>query len=282
MLAVVSASDYLKVPMSNIIEKLFSLQGKVVLVSGAGGAIGRVLSQALANAGATVALHDIDIARTQPIQDAIEAAGGKAISISADLSDVAACRQLVDTVYDTLGHIDVLLTSAGVNRRKPIKDVSAADFDAIIDINLRSVYFLAQAVQPYMAKQGGGKIVNISSLSAKHAFNTISVYAASKAAVSQLTKAMAREWVGDNIQVNAIEPGFIKTEFTRPLWDDEYRSKWFQNFIPQGRLGNPEDLIGAVLFLSSSASAYLTGQAITIDGGVLSGSSWVNPDSLHP
>ncbi|OVZ88919.1 hypothetical protein CBW57_04390 [Yersinia intermedia] len=129
---------------------------------------------------------------------------------------------------------NILLTSAGVNRRKPIKDVSAEDSDAIIDINLRSVYFLAQAVQPYMAKQGGGKIVNISSLSAKHAFNTISVYAASKTAVSQLTKAMAHEWVGDNIQVNAIEPGFIKTEFTRPLWDDEYRSKWFQNFIPQG------------------------------------------------
>ncbi|WP_032820862.1 SDR family NAD(P)-dependent oxidoreductase [Yersinia kristensenii] len=267
--------------MSNIIEKLFSLQGKVVLVSGAGGAIGSVLSKALANAGATVALHDIDIARIQPIQDAIEAEGGKALSITADLSDVAACRQLVDTVYDQLGRIDILLTSAGVNRRKPIKDVSAEDFDAIIDINLRSVYFLAQAVQPYMAKQGGGKIVNISSLSAKHAFNTISVYAASKAAVSQLTKAMAREWVGDNIQVNAIEPGFIKTEFTRPLWDDEYRSKWFQNFIPQGRLGNPDDLIGAVLFLSSAASAYLTGQAITIDGGVLSGSSWVNPDPLR-
>ncbi len=281
MLAVMSAGDYLKVSMSNIIEKLFSLQGKVVLVSGAGGAIGSVLSKALANAGATVALHDIDLARIKPIQDAIEAEGGKALSITADLSDVAACRQLVDTVYDQLGRIDILLTSAGVNRRKPIKDVSAEDFDAIIDINLRSVYFLAQAVQPYMTKQGGGKIVNISSLSAKHAFNTISVYAASKAAVSQLTKAMAREWVGDNIQVNAIEPGFIKTEFTRPLWDDEYRSKWFQNFIPQGRLGNPDDLIGAVLFLSSAASAYLTGQAITIDGGVLSGSSWVNPDPLR-
>ncbi|CNH11272.1 gluconate 5-dehydrogenase [Yersinia thracica] len=281
MLAVMSAGDYLKVSMSNIIKKLFSLQGKVVLVSGAGGAIGSVLSKALANAGATVALHDIDLARIKPIQDAIEAEGGKALSITADLSDVATCRQLVDTVYDQLGRIDILLTSAGVNRRKPIKDVSAEDFDAIIDINLRSVYFLAQAVQPYMTKQGGGKIVNISSLSAKHAFNTISVYAASKAAVSQLTKAMAREWVGDNIQVNAIEPGFIKTEFTRPLWDDEYRSKWFQNFIPQGRLGNPDDLIGAVLFLSSAASAYLTGQAITIDGGVLSGSSWVNPDPLR-
>ena len=272
------ANDYLKVSMSHILEKLFSLQGKVVLVSGAGGAIGSVLSKALAEAGATVALHDIDVARIKPIQEAIEADGGKALSIAVDLSDVSACRQLVDTVHEKLGRIDVLLTSAGVNRRKPITDVSADDFDAIIDINLRSVYFLGQAVQPFMAKQGGGKIVNISSLSAKHSFNTISVYAASKAAVSQLTKSMAREWVGDNIQVNAIEPGFIKTEFTRPLWDDEYRSKWFQNFIPQGRLGNPDDLIGAVLFLSSAASTYLTGQAITIDGGVLSGSTWVNPE----
>lgn len=166
--------------------------------------------------------------------------------------------------------------SAGTNRRKPAVEVTPEDFDAIVDVNLRSVYFLSQAAHRHFAAQGGGKIRNISSLSAKFAFNTISVYAATKAGVSQLTKALAREWVGDNIQVNSIEPGFIKTEFTRPLWDDAYRSEWFKNFIPAGRLGTPEDLIGTVFLLSSAASAYITGQAIVVDGGILSGASWVN------
>lgn len=264
--------------MARSIDKLFSLEGKVALVSGGGGAIGRVLARALAEAGASVAIHDIDEGRLQAAKAGVEEIGGKALAIRADLTDAANCRSVVDEVQGTLGRLDVLVASAGTNRRKPIDEVTPEDFDAIIDVNLRAVYFLGQAAHRHMAAQGGGKIVNISSLSAKHAFNTISVYAASKAGVSQLTKAMAREWAGDNIQVNAVEPGFVQTEFTRPLWDDEYRSAWFRNFIPAGRLALPEELVGVVLLLSTQASSYITGQAIVVDGGVLSGASWVKPE----
>jgi len=264
--------------MARTIDKLFSLEGKTALISGGGGAIGRVLARGLAESGATVAIHDIDEDRLADAKKGVEDVGGKVLTFKADITDAAACRSVVDEAQAALGRLDILVTSAGTNRRKPIDEVSAEDFDAIIDVNLRSVYFLGQAAHRHMAAQGGGKIVNISSLSAKHAFNTISVYSASKAGVSQLTKAMAREWVKDNIQVNAVEPGFVKTEFTRPLWDDEYRSKWFSNFIPSGRLANPEELIGVVLLLSSEASSYITGQAIVVDGGVLSGATWVKPE----
>ncbi|MCX5570189.1 SDR family NAD(P)-dependent oxidoreductase [Kaistia nematophila] len=264
--------------MARITDKLFSLEGKTALVTGAGGAIGRVLAKALAESGAKVAIHDFNDERLAVAKAYIEESGVEVLTLKADLTDAKACRSLVDEAHEKLGRLDILLNSAGVNRRKPILEVTPEDFDAIIDVNLRSIYFLSQAAQPHMAAQGGGKIVNISSLSAKHAFNTISVYAASKAGVSQLTKAMAREWVGDNIQVNAIEPGFVKTEFTRPLWDDEYRSEWFRRFIPTGRLANPEELIGATLLLASPASSYITGQAIVVDGGVLTGATWVKPE----
>lgn len=263
--------------MANIINQLFSLEGKRALVTGGGGAIGRVLARGLASAGARVAIHDIDPERLDEAKTLIESEGAKAETLKADIRDPAAAKALVDEAAARLGGLDILVNSIGTNRRKRIEAVTPEDFDAILSINLRAVYFLGQAALPHFRKGGGGKILNISSLSAKHAFNTISVYAASKAAVSQLTKAQAREWVGDNIQVNALEPGFVKTEFTRPLWDDDYRAEWFRRFIPVGRLATPEDLVGPALLLVSPASSYLTGQTLTVDGGVLSGATWENP-----
>jgi 2-deoxy-D-gluconate 3-dehydrogenase len=265
--------------MAGIIDQLFSLKGKTALVTGGGGAIGRVLARGLASAGARVVIHDLDPARLEQAKALIEAEGGAVETLVADVSDPTAAAALVDDAASKLGGLDILVNSIGTNRRKRIESVTPEDFDAIIDINLRAVYFLGQAALPHFKKRGGGKILNISSLSAKHAFNTISVYAASKAAVSQLTKAQAREWVGHNIQVNALEPGFVRTEFTRPLWDDAYRAKWFEGFIPAGRLAAPEELIGPALLLVSPASSYITGQAIVVDGGVLSGATWENPEA---
>jgi 2-deoxy-D-gluconate 3-dehydrogenase len=264
--------------MSDYLDSLFSLSGKTALVAGGAGAIGRVLARALAASGARVAVHDYDQGRLDDVKRLFEGDKLDLLTFKADLTDAGACRALVDQTSQSLGGLDILVNSQGVNRRKRIDAVTPEDFDAILAVNLRSVYFLGQAAHPHFKARGGGKIVNISSLSAKHAFNTISVYAASKAGVSQLTKAQAREWVGDNIQVNAIEPGFVKTEFTRPLWDDAYRAEWFRRFIPAGRLANPDDLIGAVLLLASKASAYITGQAIAVDGGVLSGATWEEPE----
>lgn len=263
--------------MATILDDLFSLEGRTALVTGGAGAIGRVLARGLASAGARVAVHDFDEARLAEIRALFEADGREVVTLGGDLTDAAACKTVVDRAAEALGGLDILVNSQGTNRRKRIEAVTPDDFDAIVDVNLRSVYFVAQAAHPHFKARGGGKIVNISSLSAKHAFNTISVYAATKAAVSQLTRAQAREWVGDNIQVNAVEPGFVKTDFTRPLWDDPYRDGWFRGFIPAGRLASPDELVGAVLLLASRGSSYITGQSIVIDGGVLSGATWEAP-----
>ena len=173
-----------------------------------------------------------------------------------------------------MGGIDVLVNGAGINRRKPIDDVTPDDFDAIVAVNMRAVYFLSQAVHPFMSALGGGAIVNISSLSARHSYATISVYAATKAAVSSMTRSFAREWAVDGIRVNCIEPAVVQTEFTAPLWDDPKRGAWFAQHAPLGRLAQPHELVGAVIYLASDASSYVTGQAIVIDGGITSGADW--------
>lgn len=262
--------------------ELFSLSGRTVLLTGAGGAIGSVLAKGLAAAGATVALQDISLEKVAAHCLEIEEAGGRATTFAADLSDPSACRQLIDDVQSRLGTIDILVNSAGVNRRKPIDDVTADDFDAIVAVNMRAVYFLSQAVHPLMKAAGGGVIVNISSLSARYSFNTISVYAATKAAVSSMTRSFAREWVADGIRVNCIEPSVVKTQFTAPLWDDPQRSVWFRENTPIGRLSQAEELVGAVIFLASDASSYITGQSIVVDGGILSGADWDGPVSADP
>lgn len=265
--------------MSDYLNSLFSLAGKTALVAGGAGAIGRVVAEALARAGARVIVHDLAEDRLQAVADHFAAQGLELTTIQADLSAEGAATRLVEAARAVTGRIDILVNAQGTNRRKPILEVTEADFDQITAVNLRSVYFLSRAVQPVMAAQGGGKIVHFSSLSANISFDTISVYAATKAAVTSLARSMAHEWARDNIQVNTIEPGFVQTEFTRPLWDDPWRAEWFANYIPQGRLATPEDLVATVLLLVAPASPYLTGRGIVVDGGILSGDSWVQPSA---
>jgi len=261
--------------MSAYLSDLFSLSGKTALIAGGAGAIGSAISEAFAKAGAKVIVHDLSQERIDRLAQRFKAAGLDFTGLQADLSEVEAAAKLVDTARAVTGRIDILVNLQGTNRRKPIIDIAADDFDLITSVNLRSVYFLSQAVHWVMKAQGGGKILHFSSLSANISFDTISVYAATKAAVTSLTRSQAHEWADDNIQVNAIEPGFVQTEFTRPLWDDDYRADWFANFIPQGRLAVPEDLITTALYLVAPASRYITGQNVVVDGGVLTGASWV-------
>ncbi len=261
--------------MSAYLSDLFSLNGKTALIAGGAGAIGSAISEAFAKAGAKVIVHDLSQERIDRLASRFETTGLEFTGLQADLSEVDSAAKLVDDAKAVTGRIDILVNLQGTNRRKPIADIAAEDFDAIASVNLRSVYFLSQTVHRVMKAQGGGKILHFSSLSANISFDTISVYAATKAAVTSLTRSQAHEWAGDNIQVNAIEPGFVQTEFTRPLWDDDYRADWFANFIPQGRLAVPEDLITTALYLVAPASRYITGQNVVVDGGVLSGASWV-------
>jgi NAD(P)-dependent dehydrogenase (short-subunit alcohol dehydrogenase family) len=252
----------------------FSLAGKNVLLTGSGGAIGSLLAVEVAAAGARVALQDLTEDRVRTPAERIRAAGGEAITLGTDLSDAANCAGVVDSAAAALGGLDVLINCAGINRRKPIDDVTIEDFDAIVSVNMRAVFFLSQAAHPHLTARGGGAIVNLSSLSARHSYRTISVYGATKAAVSGMTRSFAREWARDAIRVNCVEPAVVQTEFTKPLWDDPQRGRWFAEHSPLGRLAQPEEIVGAVIFLASDASSYITGQSIVIDGGITSGADW--------
>ncbi len=251
--------------------EIFSLNGKCAVITGAGGAIGSTIAKALSAAGAKVFLQDVNRAGITAVTAEIMAAGGIAFEFVSDLSDVTTLEPMISTAAAQLGGIDILINCAGINRRKPITEVTHEDFDTIVAVNMKAVFFVSQAVYPFMKMRGGGSIVNISSITSRYSFAMGSVYAATKASISSMARSFSREWVSEGIRVNSIEPGYVKTEFTRPVWDEPHRAEWFKRFVPMGRLANPEEIVGAVLYLASDASSYVTGQSIVIDGGLTSG-----------
>jgi gluconate 5-dehydrogenase len=261
--------------MSKRLQQLFSLTGKTALITGASGGIGAALAVGLAEVGATVGVHGRSGEKVAETCRQVEAAGGQACGFTADLSEVAASRQLIADALAKLGRLDILINCAGMNRRKPVDEVTPDDYDTIMAVNLRSIFFLCQAAHPHLKAQGGGKIININSLNSVFGLGTISVYGASKAGLAQITRVMAVEWAGDNIQVNGIVPGFIRTPLTEgPLWGTPHRAEWLHSRIPLRRAGEPEDLVGAALLLAGPASNYITGTTILVDGGFLAGGSW--------
>lgn len=262
-------------PSTTPLEPLFSLHGKTALVTGASGGIGQVLAVALAQAGATVGVHGRDQARVQQTCALVEAAGQPAMPLLADLATVPACREVIATLHAATGRLDILINSAAINRRKPIAEVTEEDWEAIIAVDLRSVYFLSQAAHAIMRPQGGGKIIHIGSINITYALDHVSVYGAAKGGMAQLTKVMAVEWAPDNIQVNCISPGFMLTPLSQPLWDDPEKARWFRQRIPARRPGDPSELVGITLLLASDASSYITGQNIIVDGGFEAGGSWL-------
>lgn len=258
---------------SALLER-FSLAGRVALVTGASGGIGATLAHGLAEAGATLALNGRDRARLERVAREIGDAGGIAMPFPADLGDTNAPAALAGAVTGHFGAIDILVNCAGANRRMPIAEVTPAVYQSIMDANLRSAFFLSQAVAPQMRAHGGGKIVHIGSLTSAIGLADVSVYGMTKSALAQLTKTMAIEWAAHNIQVNCLCPGFIATELTAPLWNDPLRSTWMLDRIPLRRAGQPEDLVGLAILLASPSASYITGQAIYVDGGFLAGSQW--------
>ncbi len=259
----------------SLFDRLFSLEGKAVLITGASGGIGRVLAGSLAEAGARVGLHGT---RREPLEELkyqIEAGGGCGKILTADLSEVSTCHQLVRDATEALGRLDILINCAGTNRRKPASEVTEEDWKTIVDINLRSLFFVCQAAHKSMRETGGGKIINIGSVTSFDGLGEVSVYGATKGGVAQLTKTLAVEWADENIQVNCLAPGFIVTPLTEmPLWGDDRRRQWLLARIPARRPGRPEELVGATVFLASDASSYMTGQTLIVDGGYLAGGSW--------
>lgn len=255
------------------LKGLFGLAGKVALVTGATGGIGNAIAQGLAKAGARVALNGRSEEKLQVLCQTIGDAGGEAMPFPADVADVAAVEPLVDRVVRQLGRLDILVNCAGINRRMPIADVTPAIYDEIMSTNLKAIYFLSQRAAPHMARAGGGKIINVGSVTAQVGLNDVSVYGMTKSALVLLTKTMAIEWAPQNIQVNCLCPGFIATELTIPLWES-VRSDWILARVPAKRAGTPHDLVGMAIYLAAPCSDFTTGQAIYVDGGFTAGNAW--------
>jgi 2-dehydro-3-deoxy-D-gluconate 5-dehydrogenase len=245
----------------------FKLHDRVALVTGASTGLGAAIAVALAEAGAQVCCHG-NTRSPQVTCDRIESAGGVAHAITGDLSNPGTPKTLVAQTLERFERIDILINNAGTIRRAPAVDYSEDDWTTVIEVNLSSVFRLSQLVGRHLIdNKRGGKIVNVASLLSFQGGITVPAYAASKGGVAQLTKALANEWAKHGINVNAIAPGYMRTSNTAALQADETRNRQILERIPAGRWGEPEDLAGAAVFLSSSASDYINGHVLVVDGG---------------
>jgi 2-deoxy-D-gluconate 3-dehydrogenase len=245
----------------------FSLAGKVALVTGASRGLGAAMALGLAAAGADVVLHAT--ALPEDTAGAVRKLGRRAATLAADLGDPSAPACLAADALAVYGRIDILINNAGVIRRRAAADHSDEDWDAVIEVNLSSVFRLSRAIGRHMLERGSGKIINVASLLSFQGGVTVPGYAAAKGGVAQLTKALANEWAGRGVNVNAIAPGYMVTDVTTALRADEVRTRQIGERIPAGRWGTPADLAGAAVFLASAASDYVNGHVLAVDGGWL-------------
>ena len=246
----------------------FKLDGKVAIVTGGSRGLGQGMAIGLAEAGADIAL--VDILDMSESKAKIEALGRKCIAISADLSKKESVETIVNMTVEQMNSIDILFNNAGIIRRAPITEFSEKDWDDVMDINLRTLFFLSQAVGKQMIEQGrGGKIINTASMLSFQGGVFVPSYTASKSAVMGLTRLLANELGAHNINVNAIAPGYMATDNTKALQEDPVRNKAILDRIPAGRWGTPEDLQGVAVFLASAAADYMQGYTIAVDGGWL-------------
>ena len=250
-----------------ILDK-FKLSDKVAIVTGAARGLGQAIAIGLAEAGANVAL--VDVLDTADSRGKIENIGRQAVEIKADLSNINCIEPIIKATLAKFYRIDILFNNAGIIRRAPISEFSEKDWDDVININQKTLFFLTQAVAKEMIKQGqGGKIINTASMLSFQGGILVPSYTASKSAVMGLTRLMANELAQHQINVNAIAPGYMATDNTAPLRADKVRNQAILDRIPAGRWGEPDDLKGIAVFLASEASAYLNGYTIAVDGGWL-------------
>jgi 2-deoxy-D-gluconate 3-dehydrogenase len=245
----------------------YDLSGKVAIVTGANTGIGQAIALALAEAGADIAA----VGRT-PAEDTVakaRALGRRAEIVSADLSTIEPVQRIVDETVDKLGGLHILVNNAGIIRRADAVDFTEEDWDAVVDTNLKSVFFLCQAAGRHMIANGGGKIINIASMLTFQGGIRVPSYTASKSGIGGLTKLLANEWASKGVNVNAIAPGYIATNNTVALQADEVRNKSILDRIPAGRWGDAADLGGAAVFLASRAADYVQGHILAVDGGWL-------------
>ncbi|HBF53658.1 MAG TPA: 2-deoxy-D-gluconate 3-dehydrogenase [Afipia sp.] len=246
----------------------FDLTGKVAIVTGGNGGIGLGMARGLAGAGASVVIAGRNQAKSESAAREIEALGAKALAVAVDVTDKNAVAGMVEATMKAFGRLDILINNAGINIRNPAHTLSLDDWHAVIDTNLTSAFLCAQAAYPAMKKAGGGKVINIGSLMSIFGAGFAPAYAASKGGIVQFTKAIASSWAVDNIQANAILPGWIDTDLTRKAREQlPALNENVLNRTPAKRWGTIDDLAGAAVFLASPASDFVTGTAIPVDGG---------------
>ena len=253
-----------------IMSNLFDVKEKVALITGSSRGIGFTLARGLAHAGCKVILNGTDAARVNDANEKLKKEGFVSSGSVFSVCDENSVNEKVQKIEKEFGRIDILVNNAGINIRKPLEEFDLAEWQRILDINLTGAFLVSKAVAKGMIERRSGKIINICSVQSELARPTITPYTASKGGLRNLTRGMAADWGKYNIQINGISPGYFKTEMTKALAEDEKFDAWLKARTPANRWGEPEELLGALLFLSSKASDFVNGQLIYVDGGLTS------------
>lgn len=250
-------------------QQLFDISGRLALVTGSSRGLGKSLALALADAGASLIVHGRDAQAVEAVRAEAETRSGRtAHSVVFDVTDAAAAKSQIDALVAEVGVPDILVNNAGIQRRAPIHEFDVDDWDQIVAANLSSAFYVSRAVLPHMVERQSGKVINIASVQSFLARQTIAPYSATKGGIAQLTKGMAADVARFNVQVNALSPGYFATEMNTTLVEDEAFNSWLVNRTPAQRWGKFEELNGALLFLASDASSFVSGQNIFVDGGM--------------